>query len=113
MNKNVRTIKTMKRNKRFAKISTIFAVVMLVMATATTGVFAAPSGVNTKQFDSIVNIVFWIIEGAIAIYGGVGLFHIVKGQNDEDARTRNGGIVGLGIAALGIGAVAGVKSIFF
>ena len=113
INPDTKSTKSTRRKIIFSRLSTFISLVVFIISSSIVSVSAAPEGVNTSQFTKIVNIVFWIIEGCLAIYGGVGLFHIVKGQNDEDSRTRNGGIVGLGVAALGIGATAAVKAIFF
>ena len=61
----------------------------------------------------VVNIVFWILECIVGVYGGSAALNIVKGHNEEDPRTMKGGIAGLAIAACVAGALVAIKKIFF
>lgn len=115
-NTDIKKKATNRRKNRFAKIYTILSLATFMIFSAINSAFAkpnAPAGASSSEFNSVVNVVFWILEGAMAIYAGVSLFHIVKGVNDQDPRTRNEGIVGLIIAALCIGGAAAIKNIFF
>lgn len=85
-----------------------------VMSLSMIHVFAAPAGVDTQSYKSLVDIVFWVATIAIAAAGGIpSLVKLVQGQADEDPRGRNAGIAGLVITGAVIGAAAAVKSILF
>ena len=111
-NPDVKKYKTEKSNKLKKHIYVTIFSMLIALSTITTA-FAAPEGVSTDKFNKIINIVFWVFEGVMALYGGVSLYKIVKGHNDEDPRTQNSGVTGLGIAAMCIGAAAAIKAIFF
>lgn len=101
------------RMKRIHKIYNTVLITSTVLSTTMVNALAAPAGVSTGKFNKVVNIVFWILECAIGIYGGSAVFNIVKGHNEEDPRTMKGGIAGLAIAACAAGAIVAIKKIFF
>ena len=75
---------------------------------------AAPSGVDTGSYSSLVDIVFWVATIAIAAGGGVpSLIKLVQGFADEDPRCRNAGIGGLVITGAVIGAATAIKTLLF
>lgn len=89
-------------------------VALMIASMSMTSVFAAPDGVDTGSYDTLVNIVFWIARIAIAAAGGIpSLIKLVQGQADEDPRGRNAGIAGLVITAAVIGATFAVKAALF
>ena len=74
---------------------------------------AAPTGVggkNTQQ--KLIEVVFWIVRGAIVIIGGApALIKIVQGQSDENPRDRNAGIATAVITGACFGATFLVQSL--
>lgn len=86
-----------------------------VAALSVTNTFAAaPTGVDTGSYSSLVDIVFWVATIAIAAGGGIpSLIKLVQGQADEDPRGRNAGIAGLVITGAVVGAAAAVKTLLF
>ena len=86
-----------------------------VAAMSVNNVFAAPpAGVDPTQYNTLVNLVFWVAVIAIAAAGGIpSLIKLVQGQADEDPRGRNAGIAGLVITGAVIGAASAVKNLLF
>lgn len=101
------------RMKRIRKIYNTLLITSTVLSTTMVNTLAAPAGVSTGKFNKVVNIVFWILECIVGVYGGSAALNIVKGHNEEDPRTMKGGIAGLAIAACVAGALVAIKKIFF
>ncbi len=115
-NPDVRKSGDKKKTGKLCKLHkwyTTFLVSTLITALSSVTVFAAPAGINTGKFNNVVNIVFWILQGALAIYGGVAVYQIAKGHNDEDPRTMNKGIVGVVVVAMCVAASIAIKKLFF
>lgn len=52
----------------------------------------------------------WVVRGAILFIGAIpALIKVVQGHQNEDARERNGGLVGIAIAGVAIGATFAVE----
>lgn len=109
--KVVETVKS-KSTKLIFTAYTTFAMISssLIPASATN---AAPSGVDSADYQTIVNIVFWIVVAAIGAAALPALQSIVKGQTDGDDRQRNSGIVACVVAGCCIGAATAIKNICF
>ena len=99
----------MKNNKIF-KVLTFIAIAVMLFATLALPVFAdettsSPQIQINPDFDAnkTIRAVFnWLI-GILAVAGaGVGGYHIVMGQINQDPKERNGGIVTV-IIALAVG----------
>jgi hypothetical protein len=104
-----------KKQKRFGKKLTAISSILCTLAISmqTYGA-AAPSGVDSSSYNSLVDIVFWIAGIAVAAAGGIpSIIKIVQGQADEDPRGRNAGIAGAVITGACVGALVAVKTILF
>lgn len=75
---------------------------------------AAPEGVDLTSYNSIIDIVFWIVGIAVGAAGVIpGLHKIAEGNANEDSRGRNAGISSLIIGVACFVAVMAVKDILF
>lgn len=75
---------------------------------------AAPEGVDMTSYNSIIDIVFWIVSIAVGAAGVIpGLHKIAEGNANEDTRGRNAGISSLIIGIACFVAVMAVKDILF
>ncbi len=112
-----------KKQERFLKAMRKTAFVCSFIATfsvmATTTGFAAstssnsaPSGADTSTFNSLLDIILWVVRGAVLIIGVVpALIKIVQGQADENTRDRNNGIAAIAISGIIIAATFAIKPI--
>lgn len=96
--------------KRMQKITFVASIIATIMLMSTITAFAAPTGVNTTTMNSLVGIVMWVVRGAILFTAGIpSLIKFVQGQQNEDARERNGGLVGIAIAGVAIAATFAIE----
>ena len=103
----------MKKNKFFKALSFIATAIMLLavfvlpIGAETTAAGGSPQIQINPDFDAnqTIRTVFnWII-GILAVVGaGVGGFHIVMGQINQDTKERSGGIITL-LISLAVGGV--------
>lgn len=107
----------MKNKKtKIAKITTTVSTALCSVTLAISSAAAAPAvpdGVETESYNTMVGIVFWIvwiILGAIALPGIIG---IGRGIADDDTRQRNSGIIATVACAALIGASAVIKNTLF
>lgn len=104
--KNKKIVKGIKKLQKAAAVS--FTIVTLILSSALT-TFAAthtPSGADTGTMKSLIDIVLWVVTGAVFFIGIVPSFiNIVQGHQNEDHRQRNGGLSGIAIAGLIIAAI--------
>ncbi|WP_443724456.1 hypothetical protein [Pseudoruminococcus massiliensis] len=114
---NIKIKKVTKKNKsiksavkKMQKITFVASIIATIMVMSTMTAFATPSGANTTTMNSLIGIVMWVVRGAILFIGAIpALIKVVQGQQNEDARERNGGLVGIAIAGVAIGATFAVE----
>lgn len=118
-NKNIKKSKEVSSAKKqgfIRKVSRTIATANMLIATTLLSIQsvsaapATPEGVDTTAYNSIINIVFWIV--CIAIGAGClpSIQNISQGVQDNDPRQRNQGILGVAVGAACIGAAAAVKT---
>lgn len=96
--------------KKMQKITFVASIIATIMIMSTMTAFATPSGANTTTMNSLIGIVMWVVRGAILFIGAIpALIKVVQGHQNEDARERNGGPVGIAIAGVAIGATFAVE----
>ncbi len=107
--------KTKNRKSSLAKKASTVSLVLSMLAVSMLNVYAAPpTGVDSKSYSGLVDIVFWIAGIAVAAAGGIpSIIKIVQGQADEDPRGRNAGIAGAVITGACVGALVAVKTLLF
>lgn len=74
---------------------------------------SAPSGVDTTSYNTVVNLVMWIVIAGIGAAALPGIQSIVKGQTDNDMRERNAGLVAVVVAGACIAGVATIRTLCF
>lgn len=74
---------------------------------------SAPNGVDTTSYNTVVNLVMWIVIAGIGAAALPGIQSIVKGQTDNDMRERNAGIVAVVVAGCCIAGVAVIRNLCF
>ena len=73
---------------------------------------SAPANVNTTTMSTMINIIMWIVRIAILAIGGIpGLIKIVQGQQEENPRDRNNGIVSVVIAGVAFAATFAIAAL--
>lgn len=96
--------------KKMQKITFVASIITTIMIMSTMTAFAAPQGANTTTMNSLIGIVMWVVRGAILFIGAIpALIKVVQGHQNEDNRERNGGLVGIAIAGVAIGATFAVE----
>ena len=96
--------------KKMQKITFVASIITTIMIMSTMTAFAAPQGANTTTMNSLIGIVMWVVRGAILFIGAIpALIKFVHGQQNEDTRERNGGLVGIAIAGVAISATFAVE----
>lgn len=100
--------------KKLKKATIVAFFVLYALGASVLSVSAAPTGVDTSSYNSLVEIIFWVAGIAVAAAGGIpSVIKIVQGQADEDPRGRNAGIAGLVITGACVGALFAIKTILF
>lgn len=106
MKNNVtKNLKAVRKSRLAAKCkATLMTMILTLAALMNTGMIAfaegeggvtAPSGVDTTTMDTLITIVFWVIRIMVLAPAVPSIQKISEGQSNEDARTRNAGIIGL------------------
>lgn len=105
----------LKRLKNIQNAYNMACVTSVIVASTNINVFAAtaPSGVSTGSMNKVIDIIFYILYAACAIYAASAAFSIVKGHNEEDPRTMKSGIAGAVIAAIVAGSLVAIKKAIF
>lgn len=105
-------MKNIKRKSKKALITVLTIVNTIALSLITAN--AAPTGVDTSSYDSLVEIIFWVAGIAVAAAGAIpSIIKIVQGQADEDPRGRNAGIAGLVITGACVAALFAIKALLF
>lgn len=116
MNKITKAMKnkTLKNGiKKIQKTAFVASIITTLMLTSATTAFATPpQGADTSTMNSLIDVVLWVVRGAVLFIGGVpSLIKIVQGHQNQDERERNGGIVGVAIAGIIVAATFAIKPI--
>ena len=103
---------------KFQKAVGIACFTAAMLAASSLSVFAAnsensaPSNVSTTTMSTMINIIMWIVRIAILAIGGIpGLIKIVQGQQEENPRDRNNGIVSVVIAGVAFAATFAIAAL--
>lgn len=104
--KNKKIVKGIKKLQKAAAVSCTTTTLILSSALTTFAATHTPSGADTGTMKSLIDIVLWVVTGAVFFIGIVPSFiNIVQGHQNEDHRQRNGGLSGIAIAGLIIAAI--------
>lgn len=113
MNKITKSKAIQNAIKRMQKITFVASIIATLMLTSAMTAFATPpQGADTSTMNSLIDVVLWVVRGAVLFIGGVpSLIKIVQGHQNQDERERNGGIVGVAIAGIIVAATFAIKPI--
>ncbi len=104
--KSLKNKKIVKGIKKAVAVSCTAITLMLSSALTTFAAAHTPSGADTGTMKTLIDIVLWVVTGAVFFIGIVPSFiNIVQGHQNEDHRQRNGGLSGIAIAGLIIAAI--------
>ena len=103
---------------KFQKAASVTAMTAAMFAVSAITVFAAndenaaPENISTDTMSAMINIIMWIVRIAILAIGGIpGLIKIVQGQQEENPRDRNNGIVSVVIAGVAFAATFAIAAL--
>ena len=103
---------------KFQKAVSVAGFTAAMLAASSMSVFAAntensaPANVSTTTMSTMINIIMWIVRIAILAIGGIpGLIKIVQGQQEENPRDRNNGIVSVVIAGVAFAATFAISAL--
>ena len=106
------------RIRNFTKILGVTAMTAAMFAMSAMTVLAAndenaaPENISTGTMSAMINIIMWIVRIAIITIGGIpGLIKIVQGQQEENPRDRNNGIVSVVIAGVAFAATFAIAAL--
>jgi len=118
---NENTIKKISKKHKihnFIKTLSVTAMTAAMFAVSAMTVFAAndenaaPENISTDTMSAMINIIMWIVRIAILAIGGIpGLIKIVQGQQEENPRDRNNGIVSVVIAGVAFAATFAIAAL--
>lgn len=118
MKNNVtKNLKAVRKSRLAAKgKATLMAMILTLAALMNIGMSAfaadaAPSGVNTTTMDTLITIVFWVIRIMVLAPAIPSIQKISEGQSNEDARTRNSGIIGVIVAGACFAATFAIEAL--
>lgn len=104
--KNKKIVNGVKKFQKAVAVSCTAITFMLSSALTTFAATHTPSGADTGTMKTLIDIVLWVVTGAVFFIGIVPSFiNIVQGHQNEDHRQRNGGLSGIAIAGLIIAAI--------
>ena len=116
--KTSRQITRERKLHKFQKAVSVAGFTAAMLAASSMSVFAAnsensaPSNVSTSTMSTMINIIMWIVRIAILAIGGIpGLIKIVQGQQEENPRDRNNGIVSVVIAGVAFAATFAIAAL--
>lgn len=118
LSNNNTSVKAEKKNARLKRMQKIYNMTVVISTLITTSSISSsavtkPSGVSTGSMNKVIDIIFYILYAACAIYAASAAFSIVKGHNEEDPRTMKSGIAGAVIAAIVAGSLVAIKKAIF
>lgn len=118
LSNNNTSVKAEKKNARLKRMQKIYNMTVVISTLITTTSISSsavtkPSGVSTGAMNKVIDIIFYILYAACAIYAASATFSIVKGYNEEDPRTMKSGITGAVIAAIVAGSLYAIKQAVF
>ncbi len=113
MNKKKTNTKTIRRTKIIGKIvSYILIAVISVFCTSFGYASAAPAGVDLSTFNTLFDIILWIVRVAIIGYSiPAGFVKIIDGRSQERPSEVNAGIVTLIICGSVFGATFAIPAL--
>ena len=96
-----------------AAICTMFLILSSVTAFAANSENNTPSDVtSTSTMNTLIDIIMWLVRIAILAIGAVpGIIKIVQGQQEENPRDRNNGIVSVVISGAGFAATFAISAL--
>lgn len=96
-----------------AAICTMFLILSSVTAFAANSENSTPSDVtSTSTMNTLIDVIMWIVRIAILAIGGIpGIIKIVQGQQEENPRDRNNGIVSVVISGVGFAATFAIAAL--
>ena len=116
--KTSRQVTRERKLHKFQKAVGVAGFTAAMLAASSLSVFAAnsensaPSNVSTSTMSTMINIIMWIVRIAILAIGGIpGLIKIVQGQQEENPRDRNNGIVSVVIAGVAFAATFDIAAL--
>ena len=120
MKNNVtKNLKAVRKSRLAAKCkATLMTMILTLAALMNTGMIAfaegegTPSGVDTTTMDTLITIVFWVIRIMVLAPAIPSIQKISDGQSNEDARTRNSGIIGLIVSGACFAATFAIEALF-
>lgn len=120
MKNNVtKNLKAVRKSRLAAKCkATLMTMILTLAALMNTGMIAfaegeggTPAGVDTTTMDTLITIVFWVIRIMVLAPAIPSIQKISEGQSNEDARTRNSGIIGLIVAGACFAATFAIEAL--
>lgn len=120
MKNNVtKNLKAVRKSRLAAKCkATLMTMILTLAALMNTGMIAfaegegTPAGVDTTTMDTLITIVFWVIRIMVLAPAIPSIQKISDGQSNEDARTRNSGIIGLIVSGACFAATFAIEALF-
>ena len=116
--KTSRQVTRERKLHKFQKAVGVAGFTAAMLSASSLSVFAAnsensaPSNVSTTTMSTMINIIMWIVRIAILAIGGIpGLIKIVQGQQEENPRDRNNGIVSVVIAGVAFAATFAIAAL--
>lgn len=117
--KTSRQIRRERRINKFQKYISTAAICTMFFIMSSVSVFAAnnenatPSDVtSTTTMNSLIDVIMWLVRIAILAIGAVpGIIKIVQGQQEENPRDRNNGIVAVIISGAGFAATFAISAL--
>lgn len=118
MKNNVtKNLKAVRKSRLAAKCkATLMTIILTLAALMNIGIGAsaaetAPSGVNTTTMNTLITIVFWVIRIMVLAPAIPSIQKISEGQSNEDARSRNSGIIGVIVAGACFAATFAIEAL--
>ena len=117
--KTSKQVKTERRIRKFQKFVSVAALSAVCLTMSSLMVFAensenkAPTSVGgSATMNGLISIIMWIVRIAVIAIGGIpGIIKIVQGQQEENPRDRNNGIVSVVIAGVAFAATFGIEAL--
>ncbi len=96
-----------------AAICTMFLILSSVTVFAENSENSTPSDVtSTSTMNTLIDVIMWLVRIAILAIGAVpGIIKIVQGQQEENPRDRNNGIVSVVLSGAGFAATFAISAL--
>lgn len=117
--KTSRQIRRERRINKFQKYISTAAICTMFLILSSVTVFAensensTPSDVtSTSTMNTLIDVIMWLVRIAILAIGAVpGIIKIVQGQQEENPRDRNNGIVSVVLSGAGFAATFAISAL--